>query len=284
MMAVHAAGPGLRRTAVPWLGSLALHGAIALALTASLFMRPPPPIQTLGIEAVVVDDQLLAIRQQQRKATARQQQERRRQEQAAADARELQRRAAEVRAARETAAKQAKQQAEAAAASRERPKPAKAPAPVQAQSKEREAAAAKARQATQQRAAEEAARRQAATDARLAQQRERDLRASLAAEETQRAGDAARATLRQQYAALIRDRIERNWRRPPGVQPGLKCTLYVGQIPGGEVTSVRVGTCTADAAVRQSIVDAVYRASPLPAPPEQALFERDLVLEFVPQE
>jgi hypothetical protein len=34
--------------------------------------------------------------------------------------------------------------------------------------------------------------------------------------------------------------------------------------------------------VKQSIVDAAYRASPLPAPPDPNLFERNLEVNFRP--
>jgi colicin import membrane protein len=43
-----------------------------------------------------------------------------------------------------------------------------------------------------------------------------------------------------------------------------------------------VRSCNGDEAVRQSIEDAVLRASPLPAPPDPALFERELLLRFRP--
>jgi hypothetical protein len=36
--------------------------------------------------------------------------------------------------------------------------------------------------------------------------------------------------------------------------------------------------------VRQSIVSAVLRSSPLPAPPDPALFERNLAIVFEPEE
>jgi len=36
--------------------------------------------------------------------------------------------------------------------------------------------------------------------------------------------------------------------------------------------------------VRQSIENAVYRASPLPEPPDPALFQRNLTLVFKPNE
>jgi len=55
-------------------------------------------------------------------------------------------------------------------------------------------------------------------------------------------------------------------------------------VPGGEVTGVQVDSCTGgDAALRQSVQDAVYRASPLPSPPNPALFDRNLILTFKPE-
>jgi hypothetical protein len=36
--------------------------------------------------------------------------------------------------------------------------------------------------------------------------------------------------------------------------------------------------------VKQSIVSAVLRSSPLPAPSDPSLFERNLVFEFVPED
>jgi colicin import membrane protein len=45
---------------------------------------------------------------------------------------------------------------------------------------------------------------------------------------------------------------------------------------------VSIGDCNGDEAVRESIEAAVYRASPLPPPPDPSLFERQLVIEFKP--
>ena len=50
------------------------------------------------------------------------------------------------------------------------------------------------------------------------------------------------------------------------------------------VTSAQVLTCNGDDAARQSIEAAVYRASPLPVAPDPALFDRNLVFNFRPQE
>jgi colicin import membrane protein len=60
--------------------------------------------------------------------------------------------------------------------------------------------------------------------------------------------------------------------------------LYVTQAPGGTVIDVRLGTCNGDQAVRESITNAVFRASPLPPPPDARAFERRLEINFEPRE
>jgi len=82
----------------------------------------------------------------------------------------------------------------------------------------------------------------------------------------------------------IQAHVEQRWFEPPGVTQGLSCTIFVTQIPGGEVVSMRFGPCNGGAAVRQSIETAVRNASPLPAPPEPRLFEREVRLVFTPKE
>jgi colicin import membrane protein len=129
-----------------------------------------------------------------------------------------------------------------------------------------------------------AAAKEAAEKLALSQQqaRERELRERLAAEERRVAlsGSASAA----QWQQALRAHIERQWRRPPGAAAGLRCVVLVDQVPGGEVVSVRMGECNGDEAVRQSIESAVYRASPLPPPPDPALFERRLELIFAPND
>ena len=96
---------------------------------------------------------------------------------------------------------------------------------------------------------------------------------------------AARAGgLGAQWAAAIQARIQRAWIRPPGARPGLDCTVAVTQVPGGEVVGVRVLSCNGDATVKESVEAAVYRASPLPPPPDEALFEKNLEIRFKPND
>jgi len=128
-------------------------------------------------------------------------------------------------------------------------------------------------------AAAEAAKR--ADDAQRAQ-RESDLAKQLAAEDHRRGAEDS--GLQARYASELQAAIERAWNRPPTARPGLKCTVLVSQVPGGTVTDVRLGECNGDAAVRQSIIIAVHNASPLPAPPDPSLFERNLKLVFAPDD
>jgi colicin import membrane protein len=84
------------------------------------------------------------------------------------------------------------------------------------------------------------------------------------------------------WEAQIQARIQRAWLRPPSARAGINCIVYVTQVPGGEVVNVRLGECNGDAAVRESIQAAAFRASPLPPPPDPALFERNLEIQFKP--
>jgi colicin import membrane protein len=132
---------------------------------------------------------------------------------------------------------------------------------------------------------ERVAREKAARDARAAteaREREAALKASLAAEERATAlrGSAQAAGW---YDAL-RAHVERQWRRPVTAKAGIRCVVLVDQVPGGEVVNARISECNGDDAVRQSIEAAVFRASPLPSPPDPALFERRLELVFEPKD
>jgi colicin import membrane protein len=153
---------------------------------------------------------------------------------------------------------------------------------------EKQAAKAAAEKAAADKAAAEkkkaddaaAAKKAAAEKARLAS--EAELRRTLEAEER---GNALRnSDQANRWHAAIVAKIQRAWIRPPSARPGVTCIVSVQQIPGGEVTAVRVTSCSIeDAALRQSVENAVYSASPLPPPPDPALFERNLELTFAPQ-
>lgn len=146
---------------------------------------------------------------------------------------------------------------------------------AEAERKAREAAEARKKADEQKRVEEEKQAEQQA-----AAEREADLKRSLDQELRQDQARASGATA--SWVSAIRARIQRAWLRPPSAQQGIECVLDVTQAPGGVVTNVRIGSCNGDQAVRESIEAAVYRASPLPAPPDPALFQRELVITFRP--
>lgn len=125
-----------------------------------------------------------------------------------------------------------------------------------------------------------------AEDDRLSQQQKtRDnaakraqLQAEIANEE--KAHDARLASLQQRYVALIQQKVHNNWIPPASTPDNLRCVVLVSQVPGGTVTDVNFGDCNGDDTVRESIRTAVYKASPLPAPPDPALFDKSVKFIF----
>ena len=129
-----------------------------------------------------------------------------------------------------------------------------------------EAAVRKRTEEARRREAERALREQIA---RSAQQFEKDRLVSL---------DAGRI----EYIAQIKDKIERNWLRPPGTAQGLQCVVRVSQIPGGEIVEAEIRESSGNIAFDRSVEEAVLRSSPLPVPKDPSLFDRSIVITFEP--
>jgi len=216
--------------------------------------QPPPPVEDTGPPEPTPDE--LAQRAQKEKE---QQEAKEKAEQAAQQKADEQ--AAEQKRQVEEQKRLAQQKAEAERKAKE-----------EAQKK-----AAEAKAAAQKKLEDDKRKAQEAQD--LAQN-EADLKRSLAAEEHANAVRSSGA--RASWEAQLKARIERAWLRPPSARAGIVCELDVTQVPGGEVTNVKLGACNGDQAVRDSIVAAVYRASPLPPPPDPSLFERELQITFSP--
>lgn len=141
--------------------------------------------------------------------------------------------------------------------------------------------AAAEKKAAEKKRAEDAAAAKKAAEEKARQSREAELRRALEAEEQ---GNVARNSAEaMRWHAQITARIQRAWIKPPSARPGISCIVSVTQVPGGEVTAVRVNSCSIDdAALRDSVEAAVIRASPLPTPPAGVPFERNLELTFAP--
>ncbi len=132
----------------------------------------------------------------------------------------------------------------------------------------------------QQKQREAEAKKAAQADLNAQRVREAELAAQLAAEEGRQT--AVNSGLLNQYVALIQQKVMRYWIRPPTAKMGLECEVKVTQAMGGTVLSVAIGRCNGDPAVRASIEAAVNAASPLPAPPDPRLFDRNLAFIFKP--
>jgi colicin import membrane protein len=279
--------PGfLREHSWPIAFSVLLHGLIAAAfLGAALtsFNRPLPKLQPLPVDAVVIDSQVLHAAQ--RELTERAEQEAAR-VRAAAEAKE----AAEAAAAQAADARKVEEQqrADEAKAQAARALEAQQAAAKHAEELKRAEEAKRAEDAKKAQEAKRAADAKQAEDAKHAAEqkakaeREAELRKQIADEEHRSAVEASPA--RAQYIARLANSIQKAWIKPPSARAGLDCVVEITQVPGGEVTSAKVGQCNGDLAARQSIENAVYRASPLPSPPDPALFERNLKIHFHPEE
>jgi len=88
-------------------------------------------------------------------------------------------------------------------------------------------------------------------------------------------------SLAAQYYAAIQNAVTQNWLRPDNTPAGLRCTMRIVQIPGGDVLSVEIGKpCNADPQARISIEQAVKRAAPLPYKGYEKVFRRDINFSF----
>ena len=110
------------------------------------------------------------------------------------------------------------------------------------------------------------------------------LKAALAAEEAEQAAAlqaSQDATELQHYIARIGAAVTNAFSRPPGLPPGLKCTLLVRVIPGGEVVEARVVQSSGNAVFDRQAETAVRKASPLPVPDEARLMQQMREFNFV---
>jgi hypothetical protein len=91
-----------------------------------------------------------------------------------------------------------------------------------------------------------------------------------------------RAALFGQYIGQIQARVERAWLRPRSAigEDLFECRVQILQNPRGEVEEVTLQRCNGDSRWQLSLVQAIERASPLPAPPEPTVFSGSIQLVF----
>jgi colicin import membrane protein len=302
-------------------GSLALSIGAHLVVVAALLLglwewhAPPPPLQRLAIEATLVDPSsvqgLAGVQLPEPQAVAPAPEvapqpaltppveppapkpdERIAQEKAQREQAEKVQKAEQARKAKAAADKASNEKVVREKAAQEKAVKDKAAKEKTAKEQTEKAARDKAEKERKDKAdREKALRDKALAEEKTEAERQKavsesQLRARLAAEEQQLAAQASarNSAAMAQYQEQIRARIERAWIRPASARTGLRCEVRITQVPGGEVVGVKVGACNGDESVRQSIEAAAYRASPLPLPPDPALFDRNLVVTFRPQD
>jgi colicin import membrane protein len=86
------------------------------------------------------------------------------------------------------------------------------------------------------------------------------------------------------YIFAIQQKVRRNWVAPASAPADLECEVQVRQQASGDVTSAKVTRCNGDAAVVRSIEAAVMKASPLPRPSNNLLFDTNLRFIFKPEQ
>jgi colicin import membrane protein len=259
-----------------WLSVLG-HALVVVALTFSVSLSGPaePAGLVIPIATVMVDqsalDAVAVQREADRQADLRRQEEERvrlrREEQQRQDRIEQQRVAAEE-------AEQQRVQLEAEAAELE--------AARREREAEEEAARQEAERERERLAREEAERKRVEAEAARRREEIADQVAAAAAAE-QAAREAADSGLKAQWIALIGNRVQSNWQRPPNALAGLECLLVVEQQVNGVIRSIAVTECNvSDPNIIRSLENAVQASSPLPAPPRGVEFERIVRIRFKP--
>jgi colicin import membrane protein len=105
--------------------------------------------------------------------------------------------------------------------------------------------------------------------------------ADMIAEEAKTGQEGLDASLEAEYYAAIQNAVTNAWLRPDTTPPGVRCTLEITQIVGGDVIqAVVVPPCNADAATRTTLEQAPRRASPLPYSGYENVFKRKIRFEF----
>ncbi|HUG73564.1 MAG TPA: TonB C-terminal domain-containing protein, partial [Steroidobacteraceae bacterium] len=85
----------------------------------------------------------------------------------------------------------------------------------------------------------------------------------------------ARTKMAGIYESQIRARIERAWTLPEEIfdEQTFKCTVLIRQKRDGRISEVEMPQeCGGSPAMRQSLIGAIFTASPLPAPPHPGVF------------
>ena len=82
------------------------------------------------------------------------------------------------------------------------------------------------------------------------------------------------------YILNIKSRIENNWLIPHDIKHDKICTAIVNQLPSGKITSVKIHGCSGETLYVDSLINAVWKSSPLPMAQDVEVFQENLILQF----
>jgi colicin import membrane protein len=292
----------------PWVLAfvILIHVSLIVLLSINLSSDKKPPMPTAQkhniIDAVAVDAKLYDEKEKQKKIDAEKAALEKKRQQESERQKELEsKRLAEMKAA------EAKRQQE-----QERKKAQEKEKQLALAKKKEDERIAKEKLAAEKLAAEKRAEEKRALEKKEAERKEQERLAAekkrLAEEERQRretekaelersmleeerreeearkqAERAARLqTQRSQYEAAIEQKVENNWLRPAINTAGQSCGVMVKQTMSGVVIDVKLQDCKGDNAFQRSVESAVYKASPLPTPPDPELFDSEIYFTFKP--
>ncbi len=157
---------------------------------------------------------------------------------------------------------------------------------LEAEKKRKEEADRKRKEDAERKRKEEAERKRQEELAKLRAEEDRIRQEQMAAEQAQLQAAREREANREmdRYLGLIQQRVASKWVRPSGWRAGLECKILVRLVPGaagGQVIDVRLTKSCGQPLFDRSVETAVFNASPLPLPKDQALASRFRELEFI---
>ena len=270
--------------------------------------RKKAPVQAVVVDASKLDAEIRRQKQQEEEQQREEQeklkrlerqareaeQKRKQEEQRIADLKrkqeeELRRKKREAKKqaeARKKAEAEKKRKAELAAKKKaEQEKQRKAEAERKRKEEEKRKAEAERKRKEEEKRKAEAERKRKQEEARR-KAAEQEMQARLAAEQERMAAQRQSAIQRMinEYVLYIQEKVQRSWIRPPGSASELSCTVEVRLIPSGEVIDAQIVRSSGNSAFDRSVESAVFKASPLPVPPDSEVMEqfRSLRFQFKP--
>jgi len=284
-------------TARSFLFAVAIHAAVAALLIFSfgssvtkIASHPaaPTPMEPVKARVVTEEDmqrQLKAIEQKETQKKRKEDEARKRLEKILAETRRVeQKRKESEKVLKEAEAKKKQEQKEAQelAAKRKQEELKLAKLEQEKQREERAKAEAKKREEASRKAEETKRKAEEARREAERKKREAELQAQIEEERVAKVLDQALG----QYIPIIRQKVSRNWNKPPNTPSGIEAKVEVRLTPTGEVVGVRVIQSSGDAIFDRSVENAVHKASPLPIPQERGVNERFrvLTLRFKPED